>query len=86
MEFKKWLRDLIGPKNYQKIDPNTVMGKITSHAVEGKAMRNIMEQFDDRKERFEGPEDGDIHIQLPEPLNDLTIPGKVDEGGFDIPK
>jgi hypothetical protein len=80
MEFRKWLRNLIGPKNYQKIDQNTVMGKITSHSVEGKAMRNLMEQFDDRKKAFTGSEDGDIAIRLPEPLADLSIPGKVDEG------
>lgn len=86
MEFRKWLRNLIGPKNYQKIDQNTVMGKITSHSVEGRAMRQLMEQFDDRKKAFTGPDDDDIAIRLPEPLADLSIPGKVDEGEVIIPR
>ncbi|KAF2201018.1 actin-like ATPase domain-containing protein [Delitschia confertaspora ATCC 74209] len=83
-EFKKWLRALIGPTNYEKIDPNTVMGKITSHVTEGRAMRELMEQFNSRKKRFRGGEDGDITLELPAPLDDLTIHDKVDEGYITI--
>lgn len=77
---------MIGPYHYQEIDPNTVEGEITSHSVEGRAMRELMENFDARKVRFTGPAYGDIKLRLPEPKDDLTIPGKVSEGRFIIPK
>jgi len=84
-EFKKWLQKLIGEKNYAAIDPNTVMGKITSHVTEGKAMRDLMTKFDNRKKRFTGLKDDVIRLEMPAPLEKLTIHGKVDEGDFVIP-
>jgi len=86
LAFKRWLRGLIGPDHYQALDPNTVKGEITSHSVEGEAMRQLMESFDARKERFKGPSSGDIKLRLPEPKDDLTIPGKILEGRLIIPK
>jgi len=84
-EFKKWLQKHITTKNYERIDPNTVMGKITSHVTEGKAMRELMKDFDIRKKLFTGLEDDDIRLELPQPLDHLSIPGKVEEGDFVIP-
>ena len=72
-------------KNYERIDPNTVMGKITSHVMEGEAMRELMKDFDIRKKLFTGLEDDDIRLELPRPLDGLSIPGKVEEGDFVIP-
>lgn len=61
------------------------MGKITSHVTEGKAMRELMKDFDIRKKLFTGLEDDDIRLELPHPLDHLSIPGKVEEGDFAIP-
>ena len=80
MEFKKWLRELIGPENYGLIDTNTVMGRITSHIVEGKAMRDLMAEFNKRKERFTGTEDEDLRWRLPHPLNKLSTNERPDGG------
>jgi len=90
MEFKKWLRELIGSENYSLIDRNTVMGKITSHIVEGKAMRRLMERFDAFKERFTGDEDEDFRWRLPHPLSKLSAGerpdgGKVVQGVLTLP-
>jgi len=80
MEFKKWLRELIGSENYGLIDSNTVMGRITSHVVEGKPMRELMKEFNKLKERFTGEEDEDYLWRLPAPLDKLTSNQKPDGG------
>ncbi|KAF2188028.1 actin-like ATPase domain-containing protein [Zopfia rhizophila CBS 207.26] len=83
MEFKKWLRSLIGDKNYQKLDPNTEANKISSHATEGEAMRILMKRFDALKKQFHSGSE-DRHVDLPKPLHNLTIPGKVNSGEITI--
>jgi hypothetical protein len=42
-------------------------------------MRYLMQKFDERKESFDR-ETGDFGIELPEPLDALTIRGVVDQG------
>lgn len=54
--------------------------RISSHAAEGKAMRQLMKDFDARKVIFHSNYGQDIYLELPAPLDDLNIPGKVNEG------
>jgi hypothetical protein len=84
IKFKEWLRDLLGDKNYQRFDPNTELHKITPHTTEGKAMRELMKEFDARKRGFRKDYNQDIHLDLPAPLDNLTIPGKVNGGEITI--
>jgi len=85
LEFKKWLRTVLGEGNYLLLDPDSEGQAITPYAREGRAMRHIMREFDLFKREFKN--DGrDIKMDLPEPLNTLTIPGRVDEGELIITK
>ncbi|KAF1976595.1 hypothetical protein BU23DRAFT_565748 [Bimuria novae-zelandiae CBS 107.79] len=77
MAFKRWLRDLIGENNYRKLDPHMEEHKISSHSVEGKAMRELMKEFDARKQDFGAGSTRDIHIDLPSPFQNLKITGNV---------
>ncbi|KAF2473069.1 actin-like ATPase domain-containing protein [Lindgomyces ingoldianus] len=84
LEFKKWLRELIGDKHYQKLDPHMEMSKITSHAVEGRALRELMKNFNAQKEVFTKNYGRSISMDLPAPLENLDIPGKVNHGEITI--
>lgn len=84
IKFKEWLRDLLGDKNYQRLGPNTELNKITSHTTEGKAMRELMKEFDTCKRGFRKDHNQDIHLDLSAPLDNLTIPGNVDGGEITI--
>lgn len=84
IKFKEWLRDLLGDKNYQRLGPNIGLNKITSHTTEGKAMRELMKEFDTCKRRFRKDYNQDIHLDLSAPFDNLTIPGKVDGGEIAI--
>jgi hypothetical protein len=75
---------LLGDKNYQMLGPNTELNKITSHTTEGKAMRELMKESDTCKRRFRKVYNQNIHLDLPAPLDNLTIPGKVDGGEITI--
>ncbi|KAF2267873.1 actin-like ATPase domain-containing protein [Lojkania enalia] len=78
--FKVWLRKLLGEKYYSMIDPTMVMNKIASHTTEGKAMRQLMRAFDAIKTNFTGDSGEEFTLDLPEPLENLNIPGVVDFG------
>ena len=82
MEFKKWLRALLGDKNYAKLDPQMAADKITSHSTEGDAMRKLMTAFNEHKIAFEGNTEEVYYMDLPYPLDNLTIPGRIDSGQF----
>lgn len=84
MKFKDWLRSLIGDHHYRQIDPNLDLYKIASHGAESRAMRDLMKDFDDRKTLFHSSYGENIYIQLPEPLEDLDIPGKVNQGRITV--
>ena len=73
---------MLGDKNYQRLGPDTELNKITSHTTGGKAMRELMKEFDTRKRRFRKDYNQNIHLDLSAPLDNLTIPGKV--GGSEI--
>ncbi|KAH7115268.1 hypothetical protein B0J11DRAFT_471111 [Dendryphion nanum] len=85
MAFKNWLRLLIGEENYRQLDPYMETNKISSHSTEGRAMRELMKDFDARKHLFHANYTKDINIDLPAPLNNLNIPGRVDRGEITIP-
>lgn len=84
-EFLKWLRDKLGIENYQKLDPNLDIDKEAFHASESPAMRYLMQNFDERKQSFD-QDSGDFYLDLPEPLENLTIDGVVNQGEMLIPR
>jgi len=53
------------------------------HLAEGKQMRGLMKSFDGYKRKF-CTEHRDIKVDLPEPLDDLTIGTKVLGGELTI--
>jgi hypothetical protein len=78
--FKRWLKGLIGKDNYEKLDPNNNVGRISSHYVEGQLMRQLMKRFDSSKQDFSRTFH-DIKMTLPGPeLKNLHIPGRVNQG------
>jgi hypothetical protein len=83
LAFKNWLRDLIGEKNYEKLDPGSRGRKISSHAAEGADMRKLMKTFDVFKKKF-NKEHRDMRMDLPGPLSNLDIAGKVNKGEITI--
>lgn len=83
-EFKKWLASILGERHFKSLDPNS-RGKNLSRTSEEPAMRKIMEQFDGLKKRFVASSP-DMHIELPEPLDKITVPGKVYQGELTITK
>ncbi|KAF2115771.1 hypothetical protein BDV96DRAFT_574453 [Lophiotrema nucula] len=80
IEFKRWLRRLIGDKYYSQLDPQLAANKISSHSTEGRAMRELMAAFDEHKVGFEGNNGQIFQMDLPNPLHNLNIPGIVDLG------
>jgi hypothetical protein len=85
MEFKRWLRQLLTDEHYRKLDPDPEFRNLGSHTVERKAMRELMDAFNAHKENF-GSGSDDIHMDLPDPLDSLDLPGRVDRGGIKIPR
>jgi hypothetical protein len=81
--FKDWLQKLIGDKNYRELDPRNASQKISSHATEGRQMRQLMKQFDTLKRDFNKGEP-DKGIDLPDPLDDLSVGDNVEEGELTI--
>ncbi len=104
LEFKRWLRDAIGPRNYNMLDPTAGANgdqRIYPYAAEvsicpmqyevsrltrpkqGGALRSLIRQFEAQKKLFQGLP-GDIKLDMPPPLNKLTIDGRVREGELTI--
>ncbi|KAH8732201.1 hypothetical protein GQ44DRAFT_766352 [Phaeosphaeriaceae sp. PMI808] len=83
-KFKQWLRRKIGDDNYCELDPDLNIDKAASNASETGPMRELMKEFDIRKEQFTAFGTQDIHISLPEPLHNLSIPGVVQGGEITI--
>ncbi|KAH7070302.1 hypothetical protein FB567DRAFT_613128 [Paraphoma chrysanthemicola] len=83
--FKRWLRTQIGENNWRQLDPDLRMDKATSHESETPAMRELMDTFDDHKERFAAGESRDVRFDLPPPLDNLTA-GNVRSGEVTIPR
>lgn len=83
--FLKWLRFQLGENNYRQLDPNLDIDKEAFHASESPAMRDLMQKFDERKQGFT-KSSGDEFLDLPEPLDALSIPGVVNSGEVKIPR
>jgi hypothetical protein len=81
--FKRWLKKLIGDENYKELDPRNASQKISSHATEGKEMRALMKAFDSCKRKF-SRDHRDMKMDLPEPLDDLSIGNQVVGGELTI--
>jgi hypothetical protein len=79
LEFKKWLRNILTDEYYQKLDPNLDIEKLATHASETPPMRLLMKEFDLKKRNF-GLHDPDCRMELPTPLENHSIPGRVDQG------
>jgi hypothetical protein len=88
--FKNWLRTAIGLAHWLELDPNAGNGKTKSHTVEGKAMREVMREFEKQKKRFGSADseeefkanNGSVAIRLPEEISlaSATI-GSMIRGG-----
>jgi hypothetical protein len=79
MEFKKWLRKILTDDYYRKLDPNIEIEKFATHASETPAMRLLMKEFDLKKKHF-AVGSSDCHLELPAPLENHSIPGRVNQG------
>jgi hypothetical protein len=75
----------LGPDNYRKLEPRSVGQKISQSATEGRWMRELMKEFD-KKKRIFCNDGSSMKIDLPEPLANLNLPGKVEGGEFTITK
>jgi hypothetical protein len=64
---------------YRELDPNLDIDTDAFNASNSPAMRHLMEKFDERKQVFDN-ESTNFHLDLPEPLDMLTIPGVVNQG------
>ena len=84
LAFKKWLRDLLGEKTYQKLDQAQLVHKISSHVTEGRQMRILMSDFNKLKTKFERNH-RDMRMDLPEPLHNLNM-DNVEGGQITITK
>jgi hypothetical protein len=87
MMFKNWLRSpqVLGEKLYLQLDPHAAENKIVSHATEGKAMRDLMNAFEEIKRAFRKDHgDEEYHLELPKPLNSLDKPPHVNQGELTI--
>jgi hypothetical protein len=65
------------------LDPRNASQKISSHATEGKEMRELMKLFGGYKRKF-SKDHRDIKMDLPEPLDDLTVGTKLLGGELTI--
>lgn len=81
--FKKWLRKILGEVNYRELDPRNAGQKIGAHSTEGRRMREVMKEFDKFKRDFP-KKNREMKMDLPEPLDKITIGTKVIEGELTI--
>ena len=84
-EFKRWMRWLLGDEEYRKLDPNFDINRNATHASETPAMRALMKKFDALKKNFT-PNSREVRLTLPPPLQNLSIPNRVDQGLIIIPR
>lgn len=81
--FKIWLRDVLGPENYAKLDPLNAHGRISAHTMESGPIRDLVRKFIAKKETFSELVE-DIHLELPPPLDRLDKEGRVRQGELTI--
>jgi hypothetical protein len=61
------------------LDPNLDVEKLATHASETPPMRLLMKEFDLKKRTF-GLHGVDCQLELPAPLENHSIPGRVNQG------
>lgn len=79
MKFKKWLRKILTDVHYKELDPNFEIDKTATHTSETPAMRSLMKDFDLKKKHFTAGS-SDCKLELPPPLENLIIQGRVNQG------
>jgi hypothetical protein len=62
-----------------KLDPNLDVEKFATHASETPSMRILMKEFDQKKRSF-GVEGGECKLELPAPIENIDIKGRVNQG------
>lgn len=82
--FKGWLRRAIRPENFAKLDKENALRPISTHTSESAAMRELMKRFDEKKRQFSSATTGLIKFDLPPPLDNLNVEGRVDKGELTI--
>jgi hypothetical protein len=83
-DFKKWLQHHLG-REYRKLDPKGECDKINASATETQAMRELMREFEFHQKAFRGSSPT-MHIDLPRPLENLSIARRVEHGDLSITK
>jgi hypothetical protein len=83
--FKYWLRTLLGDQKYKELDQDADFNKGTSFSSESQQMRMLMARFDVLKKRFSS-KPRDSRLDLPDPLANFNMPGKVNKGQVVIPQ
>jgi hypothetical protein len=76
---------MIGDQYYHQLDPNADLEGFSSHTAEGPAMRQLMNQFIAFKKEFE-LNSPNSSLDLPHPLDGITIAGRVNDGEITITK
>ena len=83
-EFKRWLSKVLG-QHYRNLDPKPFQSNVNTHSIEGAQMRIVMKAFENLKRSFGGHDGKHMRIELPTPLEDLTLPdGPVKLGKLTI--
>jgi hypothetical protein len=82
--FKQWLSDVLGEGYYKKLDPESRCSGISTTSEDGR-MRYVSKQFDAYKKKFSS-KSPPMKIDFPEPLKNINIPGKVNQGELTITK
>lgn len=76
IQFKDWLRAVLGDIYYYELDPASLGEQVSQHIIEGKGMRGLMKGFIAMKRRF-SKEQNEVYMNLPPPLDELDIPGRL---------
>lgn len=82
VHFKQWLSNVLGERYYKKLDPESRRSGISTIS-ENSQMRYVIKQFDAYKKKFSSKSPL-MKIDLPEPLKNINIPGKVNQGELTI--
>ena len=82
--FKHWLRDTIGVDNYAKLDPANGRQRIGPHTPESGHIRELMKRFEVKKRNFSNANQDYIRLDLPGPLSNFSLEGRVNQGELTI--
>lgn len=74
---------MISDRHYRALDRRTAGQQIGAHTMEEKQMRQVIKKFDEKKRLFSNKSQ-EVHIDLPDPLNTLSISGRVTQGDLRI--